>query len=159
MRLRILLADDHVVMRQALRNLLETGADFECTAECSSGTETVEAARYEKPDVAVVDISMPGRSGIDVTPEILQHSPPTAVLILSMHSDARYVVRAIKAGALGYVLKTSVVDDLVMAIHAVHQRQTYFSPAVAEFARAGLAQTSSPVDRTKNDPGMTGCDG
>jgi DNA-binding NarL/FixJ family response regulator len=159
MRLRILLADDHVVMRQALRHLLESQTEFECVAECSSGTETVEAARYQKPDVAVVDISMPGLSGIDVTPEILQQSPQTAVLILSMHSDPRYVVRAIKAGALGYVLKTSVADELVMAIHAVHQRQTYFSPAVAEFARAGLARTSSPVDKTRSDPEMTGYDG
>lgn len=146
MGLRILLADDHVVMRQALRRLLESGGEFECVAECSSGGEAVEAARHQKPDIAIIDITMPGLSGIDATPMILKQSPQTAVLILTMHNDERYVTRAIKAGALGYVLKNCAGDELVQAIHAVHKRRTFFSPAVADFVKAGLGRESRAVD-------------
>lgn len=153
MRLRILLADDHVLMRQGLRYLLESRADFECVAECSTGSEAVEAARHQKPDVAIIDVAMKELNGIDATSEILKQSPQTAVLILSMYSDERYVVRAIKAGALGYVLKSSAGDELVAAIYAVQKRQTFFSPAVAGFAKAGLVpRLAAAVDKIENVP-------
>ncbi|MBZ5616978.1 MAG: response regulator transcription factor [Acidobacteriia bacterium] len=146
MRLKILLADDHVVMRQALRHLLESDGEFECVAECSSGSEAVEAAQHQKPDIAIIDITMPGMSGIDATPMILKQSPQTAVLILTMHQDERYVLRAMKAGALGYVLKNSAGEELVEAIRAGHKRHTFFSPAVAEFAKDGLGRASRVVN-------------
>jgi DNA-binding NarL/FixJ family response regulator len=129
---RILLADDHALLRNGLRRILESYPEFCVVAEAASGTEAVTAARDAQPDVAIVDIGMPGLNGIEATSQILRHSPLTAVLILSMHGDARYVLRAMKAGASGYLLKDSVEEDLLEAIRAVRSGQTFFSPAIAD---------------------------
>ena len=144
MRLRILLADDHTLMRQGLRHILESHPGLEVVAEASSGIEAVEAARQHKPDVAVVDVAMKELNGIEATAQILKHSPQTAVLMLSMHSDERYVLRAVKAGARGYLLKNSAGDELIQAIHAVQKGLAFFSPAVARlFQHAGLQSEKS----------------
>ncbi|MEO8598103.1 MAG: response regulator transcription factor [Candidatus Solibacter sp.] len=140
MSVRILLADDHTLMRQGLRRILEGDADFEIVNESSSGIETVEAARQLKPDVAIVDVGLKELNGIEATSQILKHSPQTAVLILSMYDDERYVVRAVKAGARGYVLKNSAGEELLQAIRAVHRGLAFFSPAVARIFRGGLAR-------------------
>lgn len=137
---RILLADDHTLMRQGLRHILESRAEFDIVAEASSGIEAVEAARQHKPDVAIVDVAMKEMNGIEATTQILKHSPGTAVLILSMYSDERYVLRAVKAGARGYLLKNSAGEELIQAIHAVEKGQAFFSPAVAEIFHDGLAR-------------------
>ncbi len=137
---RILLADDHTLMRQGLRHILESRSEFDIVAEASSGIEAVEAARELKPDVAIVDVAMKEMNGIEATTQILKHSPNTAVLILSMYSDERYVLRAVKAGARGYLLKNSAGDELIEAIHAVEKGQAFFSPAVAEVFHDGLAR-------------------
>ena len=137
---RILLADDHTLMRQGLRHILENTADFDIVAEASSGIEAVEAARQHKPDVAIVDVAMKEMNGIEATAQILKHSPATAVLILSMYSDERYVLRAVKAGARGYLLKNSAGEELIQAIHSVQRGQAFFSPAVAEIFHDGLAR-------------------
>jgi len=137
---RILLADDHTLMRQGLRHILENRAEFDIVAEASSGMEAVEAARQHKPDVAIVDVAMKEMNGIEATSQILKHSPNTAVLILSMYSDERYVLRAVKAGARGYLLKNSAGEELIEAIHAVEKGQSFFSPAVAEIFHDGLAR-------------------
>ncbi|MGC9971660.1 MAG: response regulator transcription factor [Bryobacteraceae bacterium] len=132
MPVRILLADDHAILRSGLRRILESYPGFVVAAEAASGTEAVTLARDERPDVAIVDVGMPGLNGIEATAQILRRSPSTAVLILSMHSDERYVVRALKAGARGYLLKDSVERELIQAIEAVHAGKTFFSPAVAK---------------------------
>ena len=137
---RILLADDHTLMRQGLRHILENTAEFDIVAEASSGIEAVEAARQHKPDVAIVDVAMKEMNGIEATAQILKHSPATAVLILSMYSDERYVLRAVKAGARGYLLKNSAGEELIQAIHSVQRGQAFFSPAVAEIFHDGLAR-------------------
>jgi two-component system, NarL family, response regulator NreC len=137
---RILLADDHTLMRQGLRHILEGHADFEIVAEASSGIEAVEAAREFKPDVAVVDVAMKELNGIEATAQMLKHSPHTAVLILSMYSDERYVMRAVKAGARGYLLKNSAGDELIQAILAVQKGTAFFSPAVAQIFQNGSAR-------------------
>lgn len=134
---RILLADDHTLMRQGLRHILESRADFDIVAEASSGVEAIEAARQYKPDVAIIDVAMKEMNGIEATSQILKHSPQTAVLILSMYSDERYVLRAVKSGARGYLLKNSAGDELIAAIHAVEKGQAFFSPAVAEIFHDG----------------------
>lgn len=139
MATRILLADDHTLMRQGLRHILESRADFDIVAEASSGLEAIEAARLHKPDVAIVDVAMKEMNGIEATTQILKHSPGTAVLILSMYSDERYVLRAVKAGARGYLLKNSAGEELIQAIHAVQKGLSFFSPAVAEVFHSGLA--------------------
>jgi DNA-binding NarL/FixJ family response regulator len=140
MPIRILLADDHTLMRQGLRHILESHAEFDVVAEASSGIEAVEAARQHKPDVAVVDVAMKELNGIEATAQILKHSPLTSVLILSMYSDERYVLRAVKAGARGYLLKNSAGDELLQAIQDVQKGLAFFSPSVAAIFQNGFAR-------------------
>jgi two-component system, NarL family, response regulator NreC len=140
MSTRILLADDHTLMRQGLRHILESHADFEIVAEAGSGIEAVNAARAHHPDVAIVDVAMKELNGIEATAQILKASPHTAVLILSMYSDERYVLRSVKAGARGYVLKNSAGDELVQAILTVQKGTAFFSPAVARIFQNGFAR-------------------
>ncbi len=137
---RILLADDHTLMRQGLRHILESRADFDIVAEAASGIEAVELARQHQPDVAIVDVAMKEMNGIDATAQIVKHCPSTAVLILSMYSDERYVLRAVKAGARGYLLKNSAGEELIRAIHEVEKGRSFFSPAVAEIFHDGLSR-------------------
>jgi DNA-binding NarL/FixJ family response regulator len=144
MPLRILLADDHTLMRQGLRYILEGHPDIDIVSEASSGIEAVEAARQHKPDVAIVDVAMKELNGIEATAQILKASPHTAVLMLSMYSDERYVMRAVKAGARGYLLKSSAGDELIQAIFAVQKGLGYFSPAVAEIFQNGFARLRDP---------------
>jgi len=140
MAVRILLADDHTLMRQGVRRILEDHPDFEVVAEAGSGIEAVASARQHKPDVAVIDVAMKELNGIEATTQIVKHSPHTAVLILSMYSDERYVLRAVKAGARGYLLKNSAGDDLIRAIHDVLKGMAFFSPAVAQVLQDGIAR-------------------
>jgi len=140
MSTRLLLADDHTLMRQGLRHILESHDDFEIVAEASSGIEAVTAARLHHPDVAIVDVAMKELNGIEATAQILKTSPHTAVVILSMYSDERYVLRSVKAGARGYVLKNSAGDELVQAILTVQKGTAFFSPAVARIFQNGFAR-------------------
>jgi len=130
-QIRILLADDHNVMRRGLRMLLESQAGFSVVAEAADGLAAAEQAIATKPDVAVLDVAMPRLSGIDAAERITGQLPATAVVILSMHSDESYVLRALKAGAKGYLLKDSAEGDLVEAIKAVHEGKSFFSPEVS----------------------------
>ena len=140
MSIKVLLADDHTLMRQGLRHILETSDEFDIVAEASSGIEAVEAARRLRPDIAVVDVAMKELNGIEATAQILKHSPHTGVLMLSMYSDERYVLRAVKAGARGYLLKNSAGDELIQAIHNVQKGLAFFSPAVARVFQDSLAR-------------------
>jgi two-component system, NarL family, response regulator NreC len=150
MATRILLADDHTLMRQGLRQILEQNGNFEVIAEANSGLEAVELAEKHHPDVAIIDIAMKELNGIEATAQILKHSSHTVILILSMYSDERYVIRAIKAGARGYVLKNSAGDELVHAIQQVQRGNAYFSPAVAKVFQENhgrLAEVGNAADR------------
>lgn len=129
--IRILLADDHTVIRKGLRALLERQGEFEVVGEASDGREAVDAAEAGTHDVAVIDIAMPNLNGIEATRRIREKRPETAVVILSMHADESYVLRALKAGARGYLLKDSPEEDLIHAIHAVHQGKAFFSPEIS----------------------------
>jgi two-component system, NarL family, response regulator NreC len=130
--IRILLADDHTVMRRGLRLLLESQPGFSVVAEASDGRQAVEQAEAAQPDVAVLDIAMPNLSGIEAAQRITAALPNVAVVILSMHSDEGYVLRALKVGAKGYLLKDSAEGDLIDAIKAVHQGKTFFSPEISK---------------------------
>jgi DNA-binding NarL/FixJ family response regulator len=130
-KLKVLLADDHSVMRTGLRALLERQPDLEIVGETSNGRETVEQAATLRPDVVVMDVAMPLLNGIEATRMIVSQLPSTAVVILSMHADESYVMRALKAGAKGYLLKDSAPADLISAIHAVSQSKSFFSPQVS----------------------------
>jgi two-component system response regulator NreC len=129
--IRILLADDHNVMRRGLRMLLESQPGFTVVAEAADGVTACDEALATKPDVAVLDVAMPRLSGIDTARRITEQLPSTAVIILSMHSDESYVLRALKADAKGYLLKDSAEGDLVQAIQAVAEGRSFFSPEVS----------------------------
>ncbi len=130
-RIRILLADDHNIMRRGLRLLLERQAGFEVVGEAADGRQAVELAEATNPDVLVLDIAMPNMSGIEAAQRINALLPHAAIVILSMHSDEGYVLRALKAGAKGYVLKDSAENDLIEAIKAVGQGKAFFSPEIS----------------------------
>lgn len=130
--IQILLADDHTVMRRGLRLLLESQPEFSVVAEASDGRQAIEQAEATQPDVAVVDIAMPNLSGIEAAQRITQAVPHIGIVILSMHADEGYVLRALKAGVKGYVLKDSAEGDLIEAIKAVHQGKTFFSPEISK---------------------------
>ena len=131
-KLRILLADDHKLMRSGLRLLLERQPDMTVVAEADDGREATEKTTSLKPDVAVLDIAMPNLNGIEACLQITQSNPAIAIVMLSMHSDESYVLRALKAGARAYLLKDSAESDLVRAIHAVAEGKSFFSPAVSK---------------------------
>ncbi len=136
----VLLADDHAVVREGLRALLATRADLRVVGEAGDGIAAIAAVQQLKPDVVVMDVSMPRLNGIDATVEIRRDSPETRVVILSVHATSEHVFRALKAGASGYVLKESVGQEVVDAIRSVHAGQRYFSARIAESASPELAQ-------------------
>ena len=130
-KLRILLADDHVVMRTGLRALLERQPNLEVVGESENGRETIALASALKPDLVVMDVGMPVLNGIEATKTIVAENPAIAVIILSMYADESYIMRALKAGARGYLLKDSAPADLISAIQAVSQSKSFFSPKVS----------------------------
>ena len=129
--LRILLADDHTMVRQGLRKVLEDRPEWQVVAEAGDGHEAVRLAELHKPNVAVLDVAMPLLNGIEATRRIAKRVPQTRILVLSMYSDEAYVTQMMKAGASGYLLKDSAGVDLVEAVQSVSQGKSYFSPAVA----------------------------
>jgi two-component system response regulator NreC len=131
-QIRILLADDHTVMRRGLRLLLESHPGFSVVGEASDGRQAVEQAGATNPDVIVLDIAMPNLSGIEAAQRIASALPHVAIVFLSMHSDEGYVLRALKAGAKGYLLKDSAEGDLIEAIKAVNQGKTFFSAEISK---------------------------
>ena len=130
-KLRVLLGDDHTLVRHGLRKILEERPEWEIVAEVGDGREAVRKCVALKPDVALLDIAMPLLNGIDATQQIVRKVPETRVLVLSMHSDEAYVTRALQAGATGYMLKDSAGKDLLKGIASVAAGQAYFSPAIA----------------------------
>jgi two-component system, NarL family, response regulator NreC len=129
---RILLADDHQLMRSGLRLLIEQQPDLTIVGEAGDGREAVALANSLRPDVAVMDISMPNLNGIEAAHQITQGHAEIAVIVLSMHPDESYVLRALKAGAKGYLLKDSAESDLIAAVRAVARGKSFFSPAVSK---------------------------
>jgi two-component system, NarL family, response regulator NreC len=129
--IRIILADDHAVMRTGLRLVLERQPDFEVVGEASDGREAVAMTQKLLPHVLVTDIGMPNLNGIEAARQVAAATPQISIVILSMHSDESYVLRALKAGARAYLLKESAESDLIAAIRAVHAGKSFFSPAVS----------------------------
>ncbi|MFL5493532.1 MAG: response regulator [Gemmatimonadales bacterium] len=128
---RVLVADDHAIVRTGIRHVLEGEPGFAVVAEASTGPEALALALELRPDVAVLDISMPGQSGLVVATELRQQCPDTRVLILSMHDNTEYVLESVRAGAHGYLLKDTAATELRGAVRAVYQGESYFSPPIA----------------------------
>ncbi len=130
--LRILVADDHEIVRGGLRALLESRPDWEVCGEATNGREAVQKTKQLKPDVVVLDITMPELNGLEATRQIVKAVPKAAVLILTMHESEQVVREVLDAGARGYVLKSDAARDLLSAVEALGQHQPFFSPKASE---------------------------
>lgn len=131
-KLRLALADDHTMMRSGLRLLLEREPDFSIVGEAGDGRQAIEIVETQSPDVVIMDVAMPNLNGIEAARRITNAHPRTAIIILSMHSDESYVLRALNAGARGYLLKDSAESDLIAAVRAVSEGKAFFSPAISK---------------------------
>jgi len=143
-KIRALIVDDHAVFRQGISRLLTEGKDIEVVGEASQGREAVQKAKDLKPDIVVLDVSMPGMNGIEATKKVRRLSPQTKVLALSMYDEEEYIFSILKAGASGYILKDSAVNDLVSAIHSVHKGEAYLSPSVSKKTIRALVKSLKP---------------
>lgn len=131
-KIRVLLADDHQLIRSGIRLMLEREADINVAGEACDGREAVALAKSLRPDVVVMDIGMPNLNGIEAAHQMTQDRPEMAIVMLSMHSDESYILRALRAGARGYLLKDSAEADLIKAVHVVAGGKSFFSPAVSK---------------------------
>lgn len=129
--IRILLVDDHTIMRSGLRAVLERQSDLQVVGEAADGRQAVQCMEQDRADVIVMDVAMPILNGIEAARQITAKHPNVAIVFLSMHSDEAYVLRALKAGARGYLLKDSAEGDLIAAIRAVSEGKAFFSPAIS----------------------------
>ena len=146
MSTRILLADDHVIVRQGLRLLLQREG-FEVIGEAANGQEAIRVARESCPDVAVLDYAMPLLNGIDAAREILQVCPRAKAILLTMHTDDHYVLEALRTGVTGFVVKSQAPADLIRAVHEVLRGMTYLSPGISQaVVEAYLAKSAMPPD-------------
>jgi two-component system invasion response regulator UvrY len=130
--IRVLLADDHSIVRAGLRRIVEESGDMTVVAEANDGREAIQQTHELMPDVVVVDISMPGLDGLEVVSQLHNYYPSLPVIILTMHEESQYMVRAIQAGAMGYITKQSAPEQLVQAIRKVFKGHRYLTEAVAE---------------------------
>jgi DNA-binding NarL/FixJ family response regulator len=130
--IRVLIADDHTLVRESLVNVLEAGGDCKVVAQASDGLAAVEQALRMRPDVAIVDISMPGLNGVEVVRRLKSELPATRTLVLTMHEDEEYVLHVVRAGASGYLLKDSPISELISAVKQLHAGKAYFGAAAAK---------------------------
>jgi two-component system, NarL family, invasion response regulator UvrY len=147
--IKVLLADDHSIVRAGLRRIVEESGDIEVVAEAADGREAVLAVRREKPDVAVIDISMPVLDGLEVITQLNIEFPEIPILVLTMHEEHQYVIRAIETGAMGYITKQSAPEQLVKAIRKVHSGARFLTDDAAEALALRIAKGSrvqSPLE-------------
>ena len=154
MSLRIFVADDHEVVRQGLRVLLENGTGWTVCGEASNGREAVEKALELKPDVVVLDVAMPHLNGLEATRQILRESPRTSVLILSANESEDLVHEVLAAGARGFLLKSDAGKDLLVAIEGLRQGRPFFSARVADYVLRGYLE-AGPAEAEPTSPSAT----
>ena len=147
--IKVLLADDHSIVRAGLRRIVEESGDMEVIAEATDGRAALRLVQETSPDVAVIDISMPGLDGLEVVSQLHAHWPDLPILILTMHEEGQYVVRAIQAGAMGYMTKQSAPEQLLKAIRKIYGGNRYLTDEAAEALALRIAKGSgeqSPLD-------------
>ena len=147
-KIRVLVADDHTIVRQGLVGILETSPEIEVVGEAADGHEAVEKSLEARPDVAVLDVSMPRLNGIEAARRIREALPTTRILVLTMHDDEEYVLKMVRAGASGYLLKDSAASELIAAIKSLRSGQAYFGP----HASKALAEAYQHPDTLRDDP-------
>jgi len=145
----VLLAEDHAIVRQGLRLLVEADGDIEIVGEAKTGREALQMTSELHPEIVVMDIAMPLLNGLEATRQILKAFPETKVLILSAHSDPEYVEQVVKAGAMGYLLKHSSGDILAKAIRELHNGRTFFTPSIAKRLKDGYQKSTDGVGLRK----------
>ena len=146
--IRVLLADDHAIVRAGLKEILTDTGDIEVAGEAANGQEVLARVSAQDFDVAVLDLSMPGRNGIELIKRVKAEKPKLRILVLSMHSEEQYAVRALKAGASGYLSKESAADELVAAIRRIAGGGAYVTPETAERLALGAAPRAEAAAHT-----------
>lgn len=145
--IRVVVADDHAIVRAGLRSLLEAEGDVQVVGEASDGREAIDVAARARPDVLLLDLSMPGAGGVEAVRRASELDPPVAVLVLSMHATAEYVRPALRAGARGYLVKGAGLDDLVRALRAVAGGGRFLGPEAEQVVRHGLGDGADELER------------
>lgn len=153
-KIKIILAEDHTLVRQGLRSLLEQNTDFKVVGEADNGREAVERAIRLKPDVVVMDYSMPELNGLEATRQISSRNPGIKILILTRHTNKEYIDNILKAGASGFLVKRSAAEELVRAIFAVHQGNIFLDPLISNIIIDGYLQ-SAEVDHEDTGEQLT----
>jgi two-component system response regulator NreC len=151
-KIRVLVADDHTIVRQGLVGILKASPDIEVVAEASDGNEAVEKSLKTKPDVVVLDVSMPRLSGIEAARRIHESLPAARILVLTMHDDEEYILKMVRAGASGYLLKDGAASELLAGIRNLKEGKTHYGPHAAKaleeaFARDRPAEPADPYER------------
>jgi DNA-binding NarL/FixJ family response regulator len=146
--IRVILADDHTVVRAGIRKILESAADIKVVAEAENGEQAMEVIAATRPDVAVLDVRMPKASGIDVTKWIRENAPSTAVLVLSAYDDDPYVLAVLQAGANGYILKNADAEDIIRGVRSVHEGKSAVDPEIARkvLGRVSRAENAAAAE-------------
>jgi DNA-binding NarL/FixJ family response regulator len=148
-KLRILIADDHALIRRGARTILQARRGWKIVGEATNGRETLEKTLKLKPDVVVVDISMPELDGVEVTRQIRKSLPDVKVLVLTMHESDQMIRRALDAGANGYLLKSDLIDDLPEAVRTVSENKSFLTPKISEIVLKGFINTGNKPDEEK----------
>jgi DNA-binding NarL/FixJ family response regulator len=149
MSLRILVVDDHAVVRRGVRSLLESHEGWEVCGEATTGRDAVEQSRRLRPDVIVMDLSLPELNGLDATRHILKDAPETEVLVLTMHQSEELARDVLQAGARGYVLKSDADEDLIVAVENLRQHKPFLTPTVTEFVLDGYIRDGADQDASR----------
>jgi DNA-binding NarL/FixJ family response regulator len=152
MPLRILVVDDHAVVRRGVRSLLESHEGWEVCGEATTGRDAVEQSRRLRPDVVVMDLSLPELNGLDATRQILKDAPDTEVLVLTMHHSEELARDVLQAGARGYVLKSDADENLITAVDSLRQHKPFLTSTVTEFVLDGYVRRG---DGAQEDPALT----
>ncbi len=154
-KIRVLLADDHLILREGIRSLLGKVPDIEVVGEAGEGGETVTKVEQLVPDVVLMDITMPGMSGLEATRQIKQKYPQVKVLILTIHATNQYLSQMLQAGASGYVVKTTATSELISAIRAVHQGDVYLYPSITRMLVEDYLQRVKGGEEKTSYEGLT----
>ncbi len=147
--IRVLLAEDHTIVRKGLRSLLDAEADIEVVGEAEDGRQAVEKAQQLRPDIVLMDITMPGLNGLEATRQLKKYCPEVKVVALTVHTNEEYILQVLRAGADGYLVKQAAVEELILAIQAVCRGDSFLSPSISrkvieEYSRR--AEASAPED-------------
>ncbi|WP_258105708.1 response regulator transcription factor [Marinoscillum sp. MHG1-6] len=158
--IKVILADDHEIVRNGIKLLLESETEIEVIGEASDGQETIDVVHELNPDVLIVDIRMPMFNGLEVTEKLKQEGHPTRILVLTMHDDSEYILKSLKVGADGYLLKDTGKQEFVKAIKMVYDNQKYFSGDISStivnsYLNTGLNPPAAPVINGENDYQLT----